>query len=810
MTRKTTHCIGRCGKKLFSLVLCVVMVLSAVPCAHAQSDSEIRAGAARMYQSATQMHINGHPGDTNFENECTALTYYSLLTLNIHNYNYGSYGNGNTWYPNFPAGKTNLGNYTAIKKSGANAIKEFVNEYGNEIYNLMVGFSWGYGSYASYGHVMFIYAIKDNLCYYYESFAYGNYTADDLHVQSVDSFINWYSNCGYVFQGAIYFKPQATQHTVTFKDWNGTTLKTQTVASGGAATAPANPSREGYTFKGWDKSFTSVTSDITVTAQYEINKYTVIFNDYDGTELDRQTVTHGSTAETAVIPKREGYRFTGWSGNLENVTSGMTVTAQYEWGNMNLPVEITTAELSTFSNGYLVSYGYQNHGEENYSIVAVLKNSSGKMVAVESEQITEKNGSGSLVFQYKKGIMCAEIYCVQMKDDKIASPLSKAKSVYTNSDWSDWSTEKPEGSGLIIESRNEYRISTKETTTSANDTLDGWTKYNSEVSYGAWSGNNSTTAKPTEGETLQITGQSTVYNYYHYCSYYDNMWCIDSIWVNSTSQYHACTTNSPLPTYYQQDLGNKQGYGGAGSGAPACAYNFYIWFSNGSTTTYTYQTRDKITTNYFYKWGDFSDWTEGTAPESTDEQTVETRTVYRCKTKSAGEDTDGTERSVSGTLDITDKYGLFYVLDKNGNMEYIGEAPIDENGAYSVEGFITCNELTEQNTDFIGYIAVEGETTPVLTNRFNVDSIDPDKLSADITVWGNYLLVEVTAPKLPQDGVLYLTAYGKDKQLLSIIKTQDGAQEMISSENVEKVKLIALNNITLKPLCENKSYQPKS
>lgn len=64
-----------------------------------------------------------------------------------------------------------------------------------------------------------------------------------------------------------YEVPKPT-YTVTFKDWNGTVLKTQTVEEGSSATPPSNPSREGYIFTGWDKSYSNITTNTVITALY--------------------------------------------------------------------------------------------------------------------------------------------------------------------------------------------------------------------------------------------------------------------------------------------------------------------------------------------------------------------------------------------------------------------------------------------------------------------------------------------------------------------------------------------------------------
>ena len=98
----------------------------------------------------------------------------------------------------------------------------------------------------------------DSEGYYYLSYSTGRYTTSKNSAA-----IRLYK----VSSGT----PAPTTYTVTFKDWDGTVLKTQQVAYGGAATPPANPTRPGYTFTGWDRSYSYITADTVITAQYTQN-----------------------------------------------------------------------------------------------------------------------------------------------------------------------------------------------------------------------------------------------------------------------------------------------------------------------------------------------------------------------------------------------------------------------------------------------------------------------------------------------------------------------------------------------------------
>ena len=69
-----------------------------------------------------------------------------------------------------------------------------------------------------------------------------------------------------------------TRYNVKFYDWDNTLLKTSSTVEGQKAVSPVDPTRTGYTFKGWDADFSNVTSNLDVHATYDINTYSIVYN----------------------------------------------------------------------------------------------------------------------------------------------------------------------------------------------------------------------------------------------------------------------------------------------------------------------------------------------------------------------------------------------------------------------------------------------------------------------------------------------------------------------------------------------------
>ena len=158
-------------------------------------------------------------------------------------------------------------------------------------------------------------------------------------------------------------------HSVTFVDYDGTVLSAQSVAHGSAAIEPTAPEREGYAFIGWDKDFSNVTEDMTVTAQYSANSYSITYT-INGEEYTAQTYEFGAAVSAPEYTVPEGHTFSGWdipetmpaenlvldaaltvnSYSITYTINGEEYTAQtYEFGAVVSAPEYTVPEGHTFS-----------------------------------------------------------------------------------------------------------------------------------------------------------------------------------------------------------------------------------------------------------------------------------------------------------------------------------------------------------------------------------------------------------------------------------------------------------------------------
>ena len=124
------------------------------------------------------------------------------------------------------------------------------------------------------------------------------------------------------------------QYTITFKPENGGEDIVITQDYGTAITPPAAPTRTGYTFAGWDKTIptTMPAGDMTITAQWQLNQYTITFDAAGGSEVPSITQDYGTAITPPAAPTRTGYTFAGWDKTIPTTmpAGNMTITAQWQ------------------------------------------------------------------------------------------------------------------------------------------------------------------------------------------------------------------------------------------------------------------------------------------------------------------------------------------------------------------------------------------------------------------------------------------------------------------------------------------------
>ena len=123
------------------------------------------------------------------------------------------------------------------------------------------------------------------------------------------------------------------QYTITFDTNGGNEIAPITQDYGTKITAPADPTRKGYTFKGWDKEIpeTMPAENITVKAQWEINQYTITFDTNGGSEIAPITQDYGTEITAPDNPTRKGYTFKGWDKEIPETMPAENITVKAQW-----------------------------------------------------------------------------------------------------------------------------------------------------------------------------------------------------------------------------------------------------------------------------------------------------------------------------------------------------------------------------------------------------------------------------------------------------------------------------------------------
>ena len=137
----------------------------------------------------------------------------------------------------------------------------------------------------------------------------------------------------------LYAKWAANTYTITFDTAGGSEIAPITQDYGTVITAPEAPTREGYTFIGWDKEIptTMPAENMTVTAQWEINQYTITFDTNGGSEIAPITQDYGTVITAPEAPEREGYTFIGWDKAIPETMPAENITLKAKWKDIEKP-----------------------------------------------------------------------------------------------------------------------------------------------------------------------------------------------------------------------------------------------------------------------------------------------------------------------------------------------------------------------------------------------------------------------------------------------------------------------------------------
>ena len=182
----------------------------------------------------------------------------------------------------------------------------------------------------------------------------------------------------------LYAKWAANTYTITFDTAGGSEIAPITQDYGTNIAAPADPTREGYTFIGWDKAIptTVPAENMTVTAQWEINQYTITFDTNGGSEIAPITQDYDTAITAPADPTREGYTFIGWDREIPTTMPAENITLKARWKDIEKP----TGEIIIGTNKWREFLNTLTFGlffKDTQAVTITAADNSGETVTVE-------------------------------------------------------------------------------------------------------------------------------------------------------------------------------------------------------------------------------------------------------------------------------------------------------------------------------------------------------------------------------------------------------------------------------------------